>query len=198
MSVMPGAAVPAKSTVPYRSPCTSWLGLLRRLAQPGELLDQFDRPLPVRRTRRHPRPRRQGVQRSLLPRRAVGGDEHVDVGPRRDGRLGQEPRAFQLGRRLVQPHRGRNDLVVPGFGGAGDEGVGAPTRDHVPAVGRPHRPGQPDTVDEQRLANLRRPRGAGVVGDHGQHDFTAAPAALPARARAARAEGRLSPNAAST
>ncbi|EUA07271.1 hypothetical protein I553_0157 [Mycobacterium xenopi 4042] len=26
MSVIPGAAVPAKSTVPYRSPCTSWLG----------------------------------------------------------------------------------------------------------------------------------------------------------------------------
>ena len=54
--------------------------------------------------------------------------------------------------------------------------------DHVAAVGRADRPGQPHTVDEQRLAHLGRPRGAGVVGDHRQHDFAAAPAALPAGA----------------
>ena len=77
---------------------------------------------------------------------------------------------------------GRDDLVVAGFRRARDESVGPPTRHHVAAVGGAHRPGQPDPVDEQRLADLRRPGGAGVVGDHRQHHFAAAPAALPAGA----------------
>ena len=97
-----------------------------------------------------------------------------------DGRLGQEPGPFQFGGGLVQPHRRRDDLVVPGFRGAGDERVGPPSGDDVAPVGGADRAGQPNAVDEQRLAHLGRPGGAGVVGDHRQHDFAAAPAAFPA------------------
>ena len=138
-------------------------GALRRPAQRGELVDQLDRPLPVRRARRHPRARRQRVQRPVLPRGPVGGDEHVDVGPRRHRRLGQEPRALQLGGGLVQAHRGGDDLVVAGFGGAGDEGVRAPAR--RPRSGRrssgPAGPAAPRRRTASRGPSPTRRRGRG-------------------------------------
>ena len=88
MSVMPGAAVPAKSTVPYRSPCTSWLGLRVGLRSAASWLISSTERCPSRRARRDQRTRRQRVQRAVLPRGAVGGDEHVDVGPRHDRAAG--------------------------------------------------------------------------------------------------------------
>ena len=77
---------------------------------------------------------------TFLPRGAVGRDEHVDVTPRRHRRLGEEPRPFQLGGGLVQPHRRRHHLVMPRLWRSFDESVCTPAGDHIPAVGRPDRP----------------------------------------------------------
>ena len=81
----------------------------------------------------------------------------------------------------MQADAGRHHLVVPRLGRPGDVGVRAPARDHVASVGRADRPGQPQAVDEQRLADLGRPGGPGVIGDLGQHHLADPPAALPAR-----------------
>src|ERR1700730_9775820 len=72
---------------------------------------------------------------------------------------------------------------MPRLGLAGHESVCSPTGHHVTSIGRADRPGQSNTVDEQRLAHPGRPGGAGVLGDHRQHHFTAAPAALPRSAQ---------------
>ncbi len=152
---------------------------LRRSAQHRQLVDQVDRPLPVRRPRRHPRRRRQRLQRPLLPGRAVGGNEHIDVRPRRHRCLGEKPWTFQFGGGLVQTYGGRHHFVVPWLRSAGHECVCPPARYHIAPVGGADRAGYPHTVDEQCLADLRRPRGAGMVGDHRQHHLAAAPATLP-------------------
>lgn len=82
--------------------------------------------------------------------------------PGRRGSLGQESGAFQFSGGLMQPHRRRDDLIMPRLRRAGDERVCPPTRHHVPAVGRSDGPSQAYAVDEQRLAHPGRPGRAGV------------------------------------
>ncbi|SKT88848.1 Uncharacterised protein [Mycobacteroides abscessus subsp. abscessus] len=69
---------------------------LGRSTQACQLVDQIDRSLTVGRAGRYPRRRGPGLQRPVLPCRPIGGDEDVDIRPRRDRRLGEESGTFQL------------------------------------------------------------------------------------------------------
>ncbi len=142
------------------------VGALGRPPQPGKLIDQLDRPLPVRAGRCRAGGRGYRLQRPIFPGGTVGGDEDVDVGPRRGGSPESEnTRPFQACRWL-SCSRTAADTTSSCRGSelAGHESVCSPTGHHVTSIGRADRPGQSNTVDEQRLAHPGRPGGPGVLG----------------------------------
>jgi len=100
MSVMPGAAVPAKSTVAVKVAVHQLAGALGRSAQRGKLIDQLERTLPVGRAGRHPRTPAAGTaaaRSSHAARSAAMNTSTSAHGATR--RLSQETGPLQLGRR---------------------------------------------------------------------------------------------------